>query len=97
MPWHYRQLLGIYARPGLGGWMLRLEWRDGSLTFTIADTAAWHLTLAPTADPDVFIPGPAPGCTAQNVTFKRLADGRIASVHLMDSTFVRLDPVAASG
>jgi len=96
-PSHYRPLLGIYARPGLGGWMLRLEWRDGNLTITTPDTAAWRLTLAPTADPDVFTPEPGSSFSAENVTFQRLADGRIASVRLMDSTFVRLDPVAASG
>jgi CubicO group peptidase (beta-lactamase class C family) len=32
-PGQYRPLLGIYARPELGGWLLRLEWRDGNLAF----------------------------------------------------------------
>ena len=46
-PESYRPLLGIYARPGLGGWVLGLEWRAGELAFLIpgdsllaADTGA---------------------------------------------------------
>jgi hypothetical protein len=96
-PGHYLPLLGIYARPGLGGWMLRLEWRDGNLTITTPDAAAWYLTLAPTADPDVFAVEQASSFAGHNVTFQRLAAGRISSMHLMDSTFVRLDPVVAPG
>jgi hypothetical protein len=39
-PEHGRPLLGIYARSHLGGWLLRLEWRDGQLAFTRLDPAA---------------------------------------------------------
>jgi CubicO group peptidase (beta-lactamase class C family) len=93
-PGQYRPLLGIYI--GLDGRILRLEWRDGNLTVT-PETATWHVTLAPTSDPDVFIPEPGPGFPGETVRFQRLADGRVASFFLMDSTFVRLDRLAASG
>jgi len=95
-PGQYRPLLGVYARPGLGGWLLGLEWRDGNLTFTAPEAAAWHMTLTPTTDPDVFISQPGAGFSGETVRFERLADGRVASVFLMDSTFVRLDRLTAS-
>ena len=53
-PPEYLPLLGIYARPGLGGWLLRLEWRDGRLTATFGEPVTWQLVLAPTSDPDTF-------------------------------------------
>jgi len=96
-PGQYRPLLGVYARPGLGGWLLRLEWRDGNLTFITPEAAAWHMTLTPTSDPDTFIAEPGSGLTGETVRFQRLADGRVTSAFLMDSTFVRLDPLAATG
>jgi CubicO group peptidase (beta-lactamase class C family) len=95
-PGQYRPLLGIYARPELGGWLLRLEWRDGNLAFTTPEMSGWRLPLAPTSDPDVFISGPGSDFSGDNVVFRRLADGRVTSVLLMDSTFARLDRVAAS-
>jgi CubicO group peptidase (beta-lactamase class C family) len=95
VPAEYRSLLGCYARPGFGGWILRLEWRSGRLTFTSADLASWSLALEPTADPDVFIAGPGSNFTGENVVFRRLADHRVTSVLLVESTFMRLDPVAA--
>jgi CubicO group peptidase (beta-lactamase class C family) len=96
-PGQYRPLLGIYARPGLGGWVLRLEWRDGNLTFTTPEAAAWHVKLTPTSDPDTFTTEPGSGLTGDTVRFKRLANGRVTSAFLMDSTFVRLDPPTANG
>jgi len=96
-PGQYRPLLGVYARPELGGWLLRLEWRDGNLAFTTPEMARWRLRLVPTGDPDVFISDSGSDFAGENVVFRRLADGRVASVLVMDSTFVRLDRVAASG
>jgi hypothetical protein len=49
-PGPYRPLLGIYTRPGFGGWIFRLEWRDGNLAFTTPDAATWEVALAPTSD-----------------------------------------------
>src|SRR5439155_100793 len=60
-PREYRPLLGIYARPGLGGWLLRLEWRDGKLTATFGEPVSWQLMLAPTSDPDTFTVEPGTG------------------------------------
>jgi CubicO group peptidase (beta-lactamase class C family) len=94
-PGPYRPLLGIYSRADVGGWILRLEWRDGNLAFTTPEISAWSLTLTPTSDPDVFIVDPGSDFAGENVVFRRLPDGRVASVLLMDSTFVRLDSVAA--
>jgi CubicO group peptidase (beta-lactamase class C family) len=92
-PGRYLPLLGAYARPGLLGWILRLEWRGGKLTFIAPEAADWQLRLAPTADPDVFTPEPGSYFAGENVRFRRLADGRVTSVHVMDCTFARLDPV----
>ncbi len=97
VPAPYRPLLGIYARPDLGGWVIRLEWRDGKLTFVTPESAAWRLVLAPTPDPNLFAIDAGTGFAAENVTFRRLPDGRVASVFLMESTWARLDPVAARG
>lgn len=97
VPAGYRPLLGFYVRPQLGGWVLRLEWRDGELAFTAGDPVNWQLALVPTGDPDVFAPRPGSDAPGDSVTFRRLGDGRVASVHLMDSTFIRLDQVGAPG
>jgi CubicO group peptidase (beta-lactamase class C family) len=97
VPAAYRPLLGIYARPDLGGWVIRLEWRDGKLTFTTPESAAWLLVLAPTSDPGLFAIDAGTGFAGQNATFRRLPDGRVASVFLMDSTWARLDLVAVPG
>jgi hypothetical protein len=59
------------------------------------DTAAWQLTVESTADPDVFAARPGSAFACHTITFRRQADGRMISVHVMDSTFVRLDPPAS--
>ena len=90
-----RPLLGIYARPSLGGWLIRLEWRAGKLTFTAAESPDWQVILAPAADPDLFTIDHGGHLPGDNVTFQRFADGRVASVFLMDTTWVRLDRITA--
>jgi hypothetical protein len=95
VPENYRSLLGIYARASLGGWLLRLEWTDGKLVFTPAESSDWQVILAPTADPDLFTIAYGDNLPGENVTFRRFADGRVASVFLADTTWVRLDPVIA--
>lgn len=94
-PADYRPLLGIYARPGLGGWVIRLEWRDGRLTFMTPESPTWQLILVPTDDPDLFTIARECDLPGENVIFQRLADGRAASVFLAETTWVRLDQVAA--
>ena len=97
-PAGYRPLLGIYARPGLGGWLIRLEWRDGKLTFTTPESPGWQLILTPAGDPDRFTIAPECDLAGENVIFQRRQDGRIVSVFLAQSTWERLDPAAtASG
>lgn len=92
-PESYRPLLGIYARPGLGGWVLGLEWRDGQLAFTTPESLTW-IVLTPTGDPDVFTITSDDSLSGERATFRRLADGRVASVLLAEATWVRLDRVA---
>jgi hypothetical protein len=93
-PERFRPLLGIYARASLGGWLLRLEWRDGTLTVTAAEAPGWQVVLTPTADPDRF--GIADGSTVpgDSVTFRRSADGRVVSAFFLDFTWVRFDRVS---
>jgi CubicO group peptidase (beta-lactamase class C family) len=92
-PESYRPLLGIYAPPSLGGWLMRLEWRDGTLAFAAAEAPDWQVVLTPTADPDRFTVTDGSSLPGEQVTFRRLADGRVASVFLADSTWVRLDRI----
>jgi CubicO group peptidase (beta-lactamase class C family) len=94
-PREYLPLLGIYARPGLGGWLLRLEWRDGKLTVTTGESAAWQLVLAPTSDPDTFTIESGPGLTGERARFQRLPGGQVRSVFLMETTWERLEPAGA--
>lgn len=91
-PREYLPLLGIYARPGLGGWLLRLEWRDGKLTVTAGESAAWHLVLTPTSDPDTFTIASGADLTGERARFQRLPGGQVRSVLLMDTTWERLEP-----
>ncbi|HXP18571.1 MAG TPA: serine hydrolase domain-containing protein [Streptosporangiaceae bacterium] len=88
----YRALLGIYASSDLG-LFLRLEWRDGKLMFVDPDEADWRPVLAPTGDPDTFIVEPGCRQSGEPAIFRRLADGRVASVHLAAMTLIRLDRV----
>jgi CubicO group peptidase (beta-lactamase class C family) len=94
-PREYLPLLGIYARSGLRGWLLRLEWRDAKLTVTTPESAAWQLALAPTSDPDTFTIESGPGLTGEHVRFQRLPGGQVRSVFLMETTWERLEPAGA--
>ncbi len=91
----YRPLLGVYSRPSFGGWMLRLEWRDGQLSFVTPEIPGFALALLPTGDPDVFVAGPGTNFAGERVVFRRRADGRVTSVLLVETTLARLDLVAA--
>jgi CubicO group peptidase (beta-lactamase class C family) len=96
MPEQYRPLLGIYAGSGLAGGVLRLEWRDGKLAFVNQEPAPFRLAVEPTSNPDTFLAEQGSFLSGENVTFHRRADGRVISVFLVASTFMRLDPVPAS-
>jgi CubicO group peptidase (beta-lactamase class C family) len=92
----FRPLLGVYALPEQG-LFIRLEWRDGKLTFIDPDAATWRPTLAPAGDPDTFVVEPGYRESGETVIFQRLADGRVASVFLAAATFARLDRVPSAG
>jgi len=85
-PERYRPLLGVYARASLGGWLLRLEWRDGKLTFTAGEAPGWQVDLTPTPDPDRFAVADGSTAPVGSVTFRRSAGGRVVSVFFMDFT-----------
>jgi CubicO group peptidase (beta-lactamase class C family) len=90
-PGAYRPLLGWYAIFDQA-MFVRLEWRDGKLTFVDPDNPPWRPVLAPTDDPDVFIVEPGFRQSGELARFERLADGRVARVQLAAMTMVRLEP-----
>ncbi len=89
-PEAFRVLLGMYALPQFEMY-IRLEWRSGKLTFINPADESWRPVLAPTENPDVFVVEPGYRESGEPVTFRRLADGRIASMFLASTTFTRLD------
>lgn len=94
-PREYLPLLGVYARPGFGGWLIKLEWRDRKLTFTTSESAAWQVTLSPTSNPEVFYIASG-GLAGEYVRFQHLPCGQVRSVHMMDTTWQRLEPAGTS-
>jgi len=90
-PAQYRSLLGLYARAGLGGGVLSLQWRAGKLAFAIPEIPSWQLALEPTSNPDVFVAGSGSDLSGENVIFRRHDDGRVISVLLVHGTYLRLD------
>ncbi|MGA2473206.1 MAG: serine hydrolase domain-containing protein [Acidimicrobiales bacterium] len=92
-PEPFRPLLGIYSEPALGS-LLRLEWRDGKLTFVDPGNPGSCPTLSATDDPDVFLIEPGVRQSGEKATFRRRLDGRVASVLLASQTHIRLDTVS---
>jgi hypothetical protein len=75
-------------------------WPEGCYVLSGA-TGSWpsstfRLALEPTSNPDTFVAEQGSFLSGENVTFHRRADGRVISVLLVASTFLRLDPVPAS-
>ena len=96
VPVQWRPLLGLYALPAGPGQaydVLRLEWRDGQLTFLDPAEPAWRPVLEPAGEPDVFVVGPGHRQSGELVRFRRRADGRVTSAFLAEFTLVRLDPL----
>jgi hypothetical protein len=94
VPDGWRSLLGLYATPlGPDGadHVLRLEWRDGKLTFVDPAEPGWRPVLEPGGEPDVFVVGPGHRQSGELVRFRRRADGRVTSAFLAEFTLVRLD------
>lgn len=96
-PVQYRPLLGLYARAGLGGGVLSLQWRAGELAFLIPEIPSWQLTLEPTSDTDVFVAGPGSDLAGENVIFRRRNDGHVTSVLLVQATYLRQDHDSRTG
>ncbi len=90
VPEEYRPFLGIYSRPDQGGWLLRLEWRDGKLAFTAPEAPGFELELVPTGAADVFTIRPGTNFAGEHVTFRRDSDGAVVSVNLVETSYVRL-------
>ena len=91
VPDEYKDLLGIYARPSLGGWLLRLEWRGHQLVFTTPELPRWQVPLLPSGEPDVFAADPRTGM-GDKAIFRKTVDGRVRAVELGDATWIRLCP-----
>ena len=92
LPAEWQTLLGLYADPDLG-MVVRLEWRDGKLTFVDPDDPGWRPMLRPTDVPDEFVVELGVRQSGEPCTFDRRADGRVRAVVLGPATFARLDPV----
>ena len=94
LPDAYRPLVGLYFDADLG-LERRVEWRDGRLTMVDPEMPSWRPVLAPTAEPDVFLIEPGFRESGENAVFRRLPDGRVASIFIAAGTWVRLEPVTA--
>jgi len=92
MPGDFRPLLGIYVQEEFGT-LIRLEWRDGKLMAIDPAEETWRPVLASTEDPNIFLVEPGVRESGELAVFRRLPDGRVASVYLAAATFKRLDPV----
>jgi hypothetical protein len=92
MPERYRDLLGYYGGDNFGH-LLRLEWRDGRLTFVDPTRAGWRPTLAATGQPDAFVVDPYVREAGEPCVFHRRVDGRVDSVVLGPTVFRRFDAV----
>jgi hypothetical protein len=92
LPEAWGELLGFYSEPE-EMLLLRLEWRDGKLTFVEADSPNWRPTLAPGSGPDSFVVEPGVRESGEPCTFERTADGRVRAVVLGPIRLRRLDPV----
>jgi hypothetical protein len=95
LPKEWRDLVGLYVMQHFGS-VVRLEWRDGKLTFLDPTDPAWTPTIVPTDDPDVFMVEPGFRESGELVRFQRGKDGQVVSVIAAVSTMERLEPVSAS-
>jgi hypothetical protein len=93
VPKEWRALPGLYLGEHFGT-VVRLEWRDGKLTFVDPADPTWTPTLAPTDEPDVFTVEPGYRESGERVRFERAAEGRVASVVLAVASMQRLEPVS---
>jgi CubicO group peptidase (beta-lactamase class C family) len=88
----FRPLLGLYSRTAHSQ-VIRLEWRDGKLTFIDSEEPRWRPTLMPTDDPYLFTVEAGYRQSGEPVIFHQLTDGRVDSVFLADATWRRLEHI----
>jgi CubicO group peptidase (beta-lactamase class C family) len=96
LPEQFAQLLGLYTD---GEWMavLRLEWRDGALTWLDPDDPTWHPTLRAADAPDAFVIEPGFRESGEPCVFQRRSDGMVTGVRLGPQTLRRMAPVEPDG
>ena len=92
LPEAYRPLVGLYFADDIGA-VVRLEWRDGKLVFVIPGDPPVSAVFTATGDPDTFAIEPGVRQSGERAVFRRLSDGRVASVFFAAGTYRRLDPV----
>jgi CubicO group peptidase (beta-lactamase class C family) len=92
LPPAWGELLGLYTALDYT-YVLRLEWRDGRLTFVDPDTPTWRPVLRATDVADSFVVEPGVRESGEPCTFDRRANGRIRSVTFGSALLRRLDPV----
>jgi CubicO group peptidase (beta-lactamase class C family) len=89
----FRDLLGLYGDAGDEAILIRLEWRDGDLTFVDPEMPEWRPTLLPADAPDRFTVEAGVRESGEPVLFHRRADGRVSSVTIGPFSLSRFDPV----
>jgi hypothetical protein len=77
-----------------GGWVIHLEWRDGKLIFGTPESTDWQVVLVASSDENVFTIARGNNLSGEQVILRRLADSRVASVLLAETTWLRLDRAA---
>jgi len=93
-PESVKSLLGLYAPADMSE-LVRLEWRDGKLSFQDPSEPSWQLVLEPCDEPDTFRVGPGLRESGETARFRRRTDGQVASVFVGGGTLLRLGPVPA--
>jgi CubicO group peptidase (beta-lactamase class C family) len=86
-------LLGVYAPPDLS-WLVRLEWRDGKLTFVDSQTPADQVPLERGSEPGSFVVAAGFRQSGEILGVTRRPDGTVVSLVLGGGTLLRLDPVS---
>jgi hypothetical protein len=94
LPDGLRDVIGLYVGKE-AGIVLRVEWRDGKLAVIDPGLPAWRPTLAATEERDVFLVEPGVRQSGERAVFRRLDDGRIASLFLAAGTYQRLDVIVS--
>ena len=93
LPRKWRDVVGLYVMKHFGD-VVRVEWKDGKLTFIDPTDPTWTPTLAATDEADVFVIEPGFRESGELVRFQRGKDGKVVSAVAAVVTMERLEPVA---